>query len=89
MLHSNTVCLCVISGSPASSARYEITIVGPHNKKHVWVVHRRPTLAELEREFAKSYQDMVATDYTLTWKISNTLTWKISNDVLEENFEVV
>lgn len=82
MLHSNTVCLCVNSGSPAhSQTKYEITIVGPHNEKHVWVVHRRPILAEIERELAKSYQDTIAADYTLTWKIST--------DLLEENFEVL
>ena len=80
MLHFNTVCLCVSSGSPAhSQTEYEITIVGPYNKKHVWVAHRRPTLAEIERVLAKNYQDMIAADYTLTWKISNEV---------QENFEV-
>lgn len=82
MLHSSTVCLCVNSGSRArSQTKYEITVVGPHNKKHVWVAHRRPTLAEIERELARNYQHTIAADYTLTWKFSN--------DELEKNFEVL
>lgn len=58
---------------------FEITIIGPHKKKHLWTLHGQITLAALQEEINRHFPDAFSADYTLTWETSN--------DIIDE-FEV-
>ncbi|KAK9807772.1 hypothetical protein WJX72_008819 [[Myrmecia] bisecta] len=60
------------AGSPVRPRRaFEITIIGPHKKKHLWTLHGQLTLAALQEEIIRHFPDAGSADYTLTWETSN------------------
>ncbi|KAK9803164.1 hypothetical protein WJX72_006924 [[Myrmecia] bisecta] len=67
----------IVTGNPATGSpvrprrAFEITIIGPHKKKHLWTVHGQLTLAALQEEINRHFPDAVSADYTLTWETSN------------------
>lgn len=50
---------------------FEISIIGPHKKKHTWTLHGQLTLPALHEEICRHFPDASSADYTLTWATSN------------------